>query len=128
MDSDIKRRWVEALRSGDYQQTTGVLKDEYGYCCLGVLCELARQDGVVDLFDGYIYGDAERQIFDSSTLPQPVLEWADLPLGDPEVYVGVERDFNLTSSMPNAKVYLTNLNDVWGQDFGQIATVIEERL
>jgi hypothetical protein len=34
--------WVEALRSGEYKQTSGALKDEFdGYCCLGVLCEIS---------------------------------------------------------------------------------------
>jgi hypothetical protein len=32
------RKWVEALRSGEYTQTQGVLRDESGYCCLGVAC------------------------------------------------------------------------------------------
>lgn len=35
----IKSKWVKAPRSGEYDQGTGWLKDEYGgYCCLGVLC------------------------------------------------------------------------------------------
>lgn len=33
-----KEAWLEALRSGDYEQDTGVLKTADGaYCCLGVL-------------------------------------------------------------------------------------------
>ena len=33
--------WVAALREEDRKQTTGVLKDDNGQCCLGVLCEVA---------------------------------------------------------------------------------------
>ena len=32
---------VAALRSGEYQQITGRLTDETGYCCLGVACEIS---------------------------------------------------------------------------------------
>jgi hypothetical protein len=31
-------KWVEALRSGRYKQTTGQLQSLSGYCCLGVAC------------------------------------------------------------------------------------------
>lgn len=40
----VRRAWVEALRSGAYEQTDGELVYEYGdrpaHCCLGVLCEV----------------------------------------------------------------------------------------
>ena len=41
MDKELKEKWVAALRSGDYGQTTGCLVDGRGHCCLGVLCEVA---------------------------------------------------------------------------------------
>lgn len=41
----VIKRWVKALRSGEYEQTQGELKDNYGFCCLGVLCDLAAKDG-----------------------------------------------------------------------------------
>lgn len=55
MDAELKTRWLEALRSGKYDQTTGVLnrvKEESeddankqpGYCCLGVLCDVVAPD------------------------------------------------------------------------------------
>ena len=39
--------WIEALRSGEYKQTDGQLYDDdvNSFCCLGVLCDLARKDG-----------------------------------------------------------------------------------
>jgi hypothetical protein len=32
--------WINTLRSGEFQQTTGALQDENGYCCLGVACKV----------------------------------------------------------------------------------------
>lgn len=41
MDAGLKTKWIEALRSGNYQQGRGTLKDEEGrFCCLGVLCDV----------------------------------------------------------------------------------------
>lgn len=40
MNKRLKARWIKALRSGKYKQTTGTMKDAAGYCCLGVLREL----------------------------------------------------------------------------------------
>lgn len=45
MDTKLKKAWIADLRSGDKEQTTGVLHDHNGYCCLGVLLEtVARID------------------------------------------------------------------------------------
>lgn len=39
------RAWVDALRSGKYEQTQNVLQDaDGGYCCLGVACQLYALD------------------------------------------------------------------------------------
>jgi hypothetical protein len=40
MDAEIKRKWVEALRSGKYEQTQGRLHLAGAHCCLGVLCSV----------------------------------------------------------------------------------------
>lgn len=40
MDKDVKEDWLDALRSGEYDQTQGVLENKYGNCCLGVLCDI----------------------------------------------------------------------------------------
>lgn len=36
--NDNAKRWVAALRSGEYDQTTGRLERDGAYCCLGVAC------------------------------------------------------------------------------------------
>jgi len=82
MNPKIKRRWLQALRSGKYTQGKNVLhkikSDEY--CCLGVLCEIAVKDRIipapeVELVKNrrcYSYDDEAR--FPSET----VLNWAGL--------------------------------------------------
>lgn len=43
MDRKLKTKWLRALRSGKFpQQRNSVLKDDVGYCCLGVLCEVGH--------------------------------------------------------------------------------------
>jgi hypothetical protein len=45
MNAALKAKWVAALRSGGYRQTTGTMRRASSsgveYCCLGVLCALA---------------------------------------------------------------------------------------
>src|SRR6187402_2867644 len=55
LPKDFKEKWIKALRSGSYPQTTGTLFREYpseitsnnaGYCCLGVagaVCGLSKE-------------------------------------------------------------------------------------
>lgn len=41
MNPEVKKLWVEALRSGNFKQGRGFLQPtEDKYCCLGVLCRL----------------------------------------------------------------------------------------
>lgn len=51
MKASIKKKWVAALRSGEYEQGKFKLRREetrtiktYSYCCLGVLCDLYRKE------------------------------------------------------------------------------------
>lgn len=37
----LKKKWIEALRSGDYMQGRSALNERGRFCCLGVLCEAA---------------------------------------------------------------------------------------
>ena len=76
MDPEIRARWVAALRSGEYEQAFNYLRTDDGFCCLGVLCELAVQDGVIPASERdpvsatYSYAGAD------SLLPPPVKTWA----------------------------------------------------
>lgn len=43
MDKRLKKKWVKALRSGEYEQGRGHLCRDGKYCCLGVLCVVAGE-------------------------------------------------------------------------------------
>ena len=40
MDAEIKQKWLNALRSGEYKQGYGGLCDGTQFCCLGVLAHI----------------------------------------------------------------------------------------
>lgn len=40
MSPELKTRWLEALRSGEYKQGRAYLRKDDKFCCLGVLCDL----------------------------------------------------------------------------------------
>ena len=42
MDTELKKDWLVALRSGDFTQGTGRLFSDGCYCCLGVLAKVAN--------------------------------------------------------------------------------------
>lgn len=45
MEPELKGKWVEALRSGKYEQGQGSLRSaDNRFCCLGVLCDLIVQE------------------------------------------------------------------------------------
>lgn len=142
MNQEIKERWAAALESGEFKQGTqqlaveSVIQDpvtgrpvmdadgkyvvERHYCCLGVLCELARRDGVVAT-----YRDADAH------LPRAVSDWAELPDGRPEVPVEALQDGD-TPSWPDLRRNIHSglldvLNDN-GCTFNRIAALIREHL
>ena len=44
-----RKKWVEALRSGEYRQGSGSLRTyDDKFCCLGVLADLGKQDIAVN--------------------------------------------------------------------------------
>ena len=100
------KKWVKALRSGKYKQTTSRLKDKTGYCCLGVACELAVKAGVIKKFEP-----------GNSFLPVQVRNWLGLSSRR-----GAYRDgdyFNRNNS-------LDQLND-YRNSFKYIARLIERQ-
>ncbi len=130
MKFDIKKRWVAALRSGKYKQGREALNTKGRLCCLGVLCELAVQDGIIkkgepDKNGGVSYG-AEAQ---RSVLPKRVVKWAGLSDPDPKVF-DVDVD-SPTKRRPNAfyfKTALSDINDESKRRFATIAKLIEAQL
>jgi hypothetical protein len=134
MKQDIKELWINALESGDYLQTRGALQrlesDGYrpvGYCCLGVLTDIAAKAGVCEWKDdGRIGGveeytkDAAISYFNMAELPKAVIEWAGLTSPDPKVTTDIAGTAHATT--------LGALNDDYKFDFNEIANVIREKL
>lgn len=117
MNPEVKKLWVEALRSGKYQQGKRRLKVEGlpespRYCCLGVLCDLYRQQTGRGEWagDGY-FKEGNRS--SAVELIRQVAEWAELESSDPRIYT---TGFSLSS-----------LND-YGFTFSELAEYIEEEL
>jgi hypothetical protein len=80
--NEVLTRWVEALESNQYEQGVYVLHEGNEFCCLGVLCELARIHGIVreveirDGQDGFppLYRYDDQEVF----LPDSVRDWSGL--------------------------------------------------
>lgn len=117
MRKEIADKWVAALRSGEYKQGKFALNSNNSFCCLGVLCELAKKEGIVNSehvkqnSDYMSYFDPRHdQDRHSGLLPRVVSKWADIKTSAGYVY-------------PVARSLL-ELND-GGQTFEYIADVIE---
>ena len=113
MNPQIKQKWVSALRSGDYKQTQNRLHNEYGFCCLGVLCDLYGKENNVEWEPSTHYKNAYAFQNMATILPRSVMEW-----------VGVEEVNPYVNGGPFT---LGELNDK-GFTFNEIADLIEEHL
>lgn len=117
------RKWVDALRSGEFKQGTGRLRTGDSYCCLGVACEIAKREGVdlrtatsvrmVNDDEGstetiHYYDDQ------SGYPPTAVGDW--LGVGRRNPHVGVANGVDLSA---------TEANDTHLWDFAKIADGIE---
>lgn len=52
LPKEFASKWVDALKSGNFKQTKDKLKDDCGYCCLGVACVI---EGNGDKIYGSLY-------------------------------------------------------------------------
>jgi hypothetical protein len=107
--------WVEALESGEFQQTTGVLtnKDDKD-CCLGVACKVyQREVGGLTLSNDE-YGSV---LYDGQigTLPAAVRDWLGLASED-----GEYDDAGYSQT-------LAGDNDDRGHDLLEIAATVRSR-
>ena len=88
------KEWARALRSGKYPQAYGTLckldanGNIEGFCCLGVLCELAVKDGapveVRDNKESYFRNYSNQ----TGHLPNSVMSWAGLTDSNPVLVPG----------------------------------------
>ena len=112
MNQDIKQRWVDALRSGEYEQGRGCLHNSNGnsFCCLGVLTDLYIKEHDKEWHKP---GRCTELTFEGNggTLPPSVMTWAGLSHRDPCVRGG-----DLATQNDN------------GMSFDELAQLIEDEL
>jgi len=124
MKKSVKKIWLNALRSGEYNQGEGRLRrgsgSEAQYCCLGVLCDLYRKSAVGkkkrakwnDV--GFVPKRQSSSVMpERFYLPKEVIEWAGLTSKNPRTEN--EKD-------------LAFLNDSMRKNFKEIADEIEMKV
>lgn len=149
MNPAIKAQWVAALRSGTYSQVRGYLSSASGMCCLGVLCDLAKQAQIGDWVPEVEYDDNEgitelkeyRSFFEENNYevpPEPVAAFAGF-IDTTNPYVRINADFAERCGVQQLGrlgdistdgyfiIDLATLNDN-GIPFSVIADLIEEQL
>lgn len=126
MKKEIADKWVAALRSGEYKQTTKMLcKIEDGvksYCCLGVLTDMGINSGVeiptvIECKPNYkmVMYKSTNQHWTYGVLPDQISDWA-----------GMRTNSGSGSyKLSNNYFSLWQINDA-GYSFQQIADVIEK--
>lgn len=122
LDPDKKALWVNALRSGDYSQVTSRLHTSHGFCCLGVACDLYRNENPEYAITQYGVGDYAYFVYGSvgmhtDMLPDAVMDWLGIASANPA--------FNILNDSEGVFYFtLTELNDS-GFTFSQIADIID---
>lgn len=116
MNPQIKKKWVDRLRElPNHRQGKNALRRNNKMCCLGVLCEIAVQEGILKRspknYGGfYHYGQGRLSL----VLPEEVIKWANL-----------EAHNNNPVVKNNT---LSTYNDHKGKNFDEIADLIEKHL
>ena len=127
MDQRIKKLWVDALRSGEYQQGKSFLRHHDRFCCLGVLCDLYQKETNLGKWKVVHYEDDDGQATvyqfiikayppETATLPWKVMKWAGLEHRNP--VIAPNGLFDRSAVRYNDK----------GYSFKEIAQLIEDNL
>jgi hypothetical protein len=101
---------VDALESGEYEQTTSVLRRDTAFCCLGVACDISGiGQWVQNGGEEFTYRCATD--FSMSVLPMDVVDWLGLERSE---YVSAEE-------LPiDDELSAITMNDT-GESFAEIA-------
>lgn len=114
MKPEIKQKWVQALRSGEYKQCYSCLKFNNCFCVLGVLCDILKQEvnGRWDNHGKFITPNGAR----TTVLTGDVVKYCNLDSNNPELN---------TDGMTHK---ITVLNDRYHYTFDELAYLIETNL
>lgn len=106
LSPELKAKWLQALRGGEYAQTREKLRDDDGFCCLGVLCDLVDPKG---------WGADE---------------WGDTTFtyNDDEASGSLPSSMNLKFIAGKDENKLIAMNDDEGKSFSEIADWVEANL
>ncbi len=113
MKKSIKKAWVAALRSGEYKQGTGQLRNKRNeFCCLGVLCNLHAQAHPEIAAN---QTDSTRYLYSSTYPMKEVRDWAGVEATGGRVVI-------------NGKTKTLEWHNDNGCTFAEIADAIEAQL
>ena len=105
MNTITKKKWINALKSGKYEQGMSCLREGNSYCCLGVLCAIT--------------GNAKnRNMRWGFPIPGIIGETLDDTSGDPRPFMGLSVKMQLR---------LAEMND-HGSSFEEIAKYISKNV
>ena len=141
MLTETQEAWVQALESGEYEQTESYLRTDTegvnGYCCLGVACEISGIGtwSTEPIWEGesYIYTAGDEA--DAEGMPPEVADSLDMRSllgGFKRIIYRTDEDGEWTATKPEKgidfKEYhnLTLINDSGKYDFAEIAHVIRK--
>lgn len=121
MLTENQKKWVAALRSGEYKQGVGSLKSEGCHCCLGVVCEVYEKETGDNLPK-----NSEGEYMIETDLCQELAYslGCSLELERVQSWLGLKTSCGFIAETRES---LVSLNDQEGKTFDQIANFIENR-
>jgi hypothetical protein len=113
-------KWIERLETTNEKQGKGLLcrvndDNSKEYCCLGILCEVAKENDIaieVGVYNGRVTYDHK-----TALPPQEVLDWLGVPKGATNVLVRTDDNKEETASW---------LNDGCSYSFPEIAASLRK--
>lgn len=126
LPKEDRTKWLEALRSGEYKQSHGVLYNESqnGYCCLGVYCHVKGVDNDSLLSESFPWS-LDREIAEMYKISSALAPEYKQDLFSADEWAN-EKDKVLEQLDESTfSFFLANMNDS-DKSFTEIADIIEE--
>lgn len=107
MNPEIKKQWIENLRSGEYKQGKGYLHKFECFCAIGVLCDMYSKANKTDW--QFNYGGHYSIAGSWKFMVQEIMHWAG---------IAAEGELPIITKV-------VNMNDKEGKTFAELADYIE---
>lgn len=125
MNKKYKEKWIDALESGEYKQIKGRLRSSYGYCCLGVLCDVVKDEigfgWTTHPYLAEVFSSSDGLVQVDGLPPQEVLDLVGL-------FPYAEHDQGIPITYNGQPASLARANDEFSLTFTEIAQIIREQL